>query len=115
MKSILLLTFAISSTAMATTVLSWDAATDQVSLATEVNSGPTYATDSGAFSGTFTILFTGLGSIYPPGDPDPAFFLTIPIDFSFNTDGIPYDDSGSACLVGAICSTSDGSGGYLRD
>jgi hypothetical protein len=100
MKPFLLLMFAISSTATATTVLSYDWQTDQLTLSTQVNSGPTYNTDSGSFSGTFSINFSGLGSI-----DSPVFFLTIPVDFTLFNDGFGFN-YGTACLVGAICYNS---------
>jgi hypothetical protein len=97
---------------MATTILSWNGETDQFSMVTQVNSPPPglccrYSMDTGAFSGNFSIMFSGLGSVYPPGDPFPAFFLTIPIQVGLDNDGIPYDDHASACLFDSACYSSD--------
>ncbi len=99
MKPFLHLMFAISSTASATTVLNYDWQTEQLSLSSQVNSGLTYASQGGTFSGTFSILFSGLGSI-----DTPVFFLTIPVDYSLFTD-YPQLAAGSACL-GVTCYSS---------
>lgn len=97
MKPFLLVMFAISSTAMATAVYDWQ--TEQLSLTTQVNSGLTYRTSSDSFSGTFSINFSGLGSIYTP-----AFFLTIPVDISLSNDAFTFNFA-SACVEGACYST----------
>jgi len=110
MKPFLFLTLGIASTATAGTILSWNGTTDQFTMTTQVTSPPpgvcciNYA--SGSFSGTFSLEFSGLGSIYPPGTPFPGFFLTIPVDFSLFNDGIPYDDGASACVF-TLCYSSD--------
>lgn len=108
MKCLPLLLFAISSSATASTYLDWS--DNQLTLTTQVTSpiAPPccgIAMDSGSFSGTFTLSFSGLDSIYPPGDPFPIFFLTIPVDFSEYTD-YPQLAGGTACLVSAVCYSS---------
>ncbi len=96
MKPFLLLMLTMSVTA--TAQVTWNGTTDQLSLGTLVNSGPTYETGSGAFSGTFSIDFSGLGSI-----DSPVFNVTIPVDFSLYSE-VPglYLDVGAACL-GTLC------------